>query len=603
MSRSYTTRALLALSLLVLFYVVAMSIATGLILLPYLEWKFLHRLHFQIAIFGVVGGGLILVSLVPRFEKWEDPGPRMTKSMQPRLFAVIEDVASKMGMEMPREVYLVPEVNAFVAQKGGLLGFGGRRVMGIGVPLLAIQTVSQLRSVLAHEMGHFAGGDTKLSGLIYSTRSAMLRTLKSLHGSGFAGHALLNKPFEWMFAGYMRLTQSIARQQELVADEWSVRIAGHEAHEGALREIGVSAASFDIFLGQELEPLFGAGVQPDNVFEGFRRYRTSSGWIQARPMVEKALLAEAHDPWDSHPPLAERIASAKRIPHTRVEGDPSPAYALLSRPERVEAEFSRAFRKEGLPVVTWDRTGEAWAKLWRATAVRAQARCGAALTVAAIPEVTASPESRRSFLSRVEPRLAGYAADDRMAVERSVLSESLRSLLAGHLEAAGFGYRSLPGEPLLLERAGDVVDPAKEIEALLDEATSADAFLAKLAAWGIPPEATLPMDSDERKKSLAPAAAVRVAQGKKGALEVSFPLNEASFPHCCALCCGDVANVVAVSFQAKDSGVTLGVPVCREHEAKAHTAFTLVSADPKNDLVTISVSNKAYAELFAKVNA
>ncbi len=47
------------------------------------------------------------------------------------------------------------------------------------------------------------------------------------------------------------LQRELERQQELVADEWSVRIAGHEAHEGALREIGVSAASFDIFLGQD----------------------------------------------------------------------------------------------------------------------------------------------------------------------------------------------------------------------------------------------------------------------------------------------------------------------------------------------------------------
>ena len=35
---------------------------------------------------------------------------------------------------MPEEVYVVNAVNAFVAQRGGIMGIGSRRVMGIGLP-------------------------------------------------------------------------------------------------------------------------------------------------------------------------------------------------------------------------------------------------------------------------------------------------------------------------------------------------------------------------------------------------------------------------------------------------------------------------------------
>ena len=52
--------------------------------------------------------------------------------------------------------------------------------MGIGLPLLQALTSSQFRAVIAHEFGHYAGGDLKLGGWIYKTRGAMGRTIKNL---------------------------------------------------------------------------------------------------------------------------------------------------------------------------------------------------------------------------------------------------------------------------------------------------------------------------------------------------------------------------------------------------------------------------------------
>lgn len=87
---------------------------------------------------------------------------------------------------MPGEVYLVGDMNAWVAERGGLMGFGGRRVMGIGLPLLQLLSVSQFAGVLAHEFGHYYGGDTKLGPWIYKTRAAIGRTLAGLGDSMLA---------------------------------------------------------------------------------------------------------------------------------------------------------------------------------------------------------------------------------------------------------------------------------------------------------------------------------------------------------------------------------------------------------------------------------
>jgi heat shock protein HtpX len=60
------------------------------------------------------------------------------------------------------------------------MGVGSRRVMGIGLPLLQLLSVSQFEAVLAHEFGHFHGGDTHIGPWIYRTRAGIGRTLSTL---------------------------------------------------------------------------------------------------------------------------------------------------------------------------------------------------------------------------------------------------------------------------------------------------------------------------------------------------------------------------------------------------------------------------------------
>ena len=52
------------------------------------------------------------------------------------------------------------------------MGFGSRRVMGLGLSLMQILTVSELRAVVAHEFGHFHGGDVAIGPWIHKTSAA-----------------------------------------------------------------------------------------------------------------------------------------------------------------------------------------------------------------------------------------------------------------------------------------------------------------------------------------------------------------------------------------------------------------------------------------------
>ena len=113
--------------------------------------------------FGIVAGLTILWSLIPRRDKSEVGGVPIDTSREARLMAEIEYVADALGEPLPREVYLIPAANAFVAQRGGIVGIGSHRILALGLPLLATLSVAELRGLLAHEFAHFYSGDTRLA--------------------------------------------------------------------------------------------------------------------------------------------------------------------------------------------------------------------------------------------------------------------------------------------------------------------------------------------------------------------------------------------------------------------------------------------------------
>jgi Zn-dependent protease with chaperone function len=123
---SIAFRAALAVALMVGFYVLAIMIAAFLFLVPWLQAHLLGRVFLQLSLASVVSACIILWSILPRPDRFDPPGPRLEATAQPELFREIEAVATATGQPAPEEVYLVPDVNAWVAQRGGMMGFGSR---------------------------------------------------------------------------------------------------------------------------------------------------------------------------------------------------------------------------------------------------------------------------------------------------------------------------------------------------------------------------------------------------------------------------------------------------------------------------------------------
>ena len=73
-------------------------------------------------LFGIVIAATMVWSLIPR-DKFTALQARLARAAHPKLFAELEGIAAALGERIPGEVYLIGEPNAFVADRGGVMGF------------------------------------------------------------------------------------------------------------------------------------------------------------------------------------------------------------------------------------------------------------------------------------------------------------------------------------------------------------------------------------------------------------------------------------------------------------------------------------------------
>ncbi len=389
-------RAARALVLLAGFYLIGVVLLAA---MGALDWLLVTRLFTAGAAWfeGTIltGTALVAVAIVRgmvAFLRAGRLGPvpaavAVTPQEQPELWEQVRAAAEVAGERPPDELYLVADVNAGVAEQSRLLGLlPGRRRMLLGLPLLAGMTVPRLRAVLAHEFGHYGNLDTRLGGLTLRGRKAVLHTVEVFRGGSTRLHYAVGALYVGYARMFLRTSQSVARQQELAADQVAARHAGRDATVAALRALPVIEAAHSHYLDAYAGMGGALGALPPvgEVHGGFRRL------LAARPGERLAALSAGRRPrrphrYDSHPPLAERIARIERLPaDDRDEGAPDEpaALTLLRDPDRVFAELEeRTLPREAalLRRLSWDdlvmvraiADAEGWSRPLRLAVARA----------------------------------------------------------------------------------------------------------------------------------------------------------------------------------------------------------------------------------------
>ncbi|WP_369146154.1 M48 family metallopeptidase [Streptomyces sp. R44] len=375
-----TLRALRALVLLAGFHLLGLLLLALLGALDWVAWRWApavwalktYAVSLLLAV-PVVRGMLMLRT--PRDEGVG--GVPVTEAEEPRLWAAVRELAALVGTRAPDEIRLTADMNAAVTEDARLLGLlGGTRRLYLGLPLVAGLSEARLRAVLAHELGHYAHSDTRLSGITERSRLHVARTVERFEEKAglkvarerarqerksarrvakgrtarkvdTTGVGLTYRVMARIYTEYgrfsLRATLSDSRRQESAADLAAARIAGRDATASALRALPALDAAHEFYLNAyaTLGVEFGMLPPRGEVFGGVRHLLEARAEELAGTHVE--LPAEPATPYDSHPPTAERVATIESLPDDgRAAEADRPAFALLASPEKALPEVEDA---------------------------------------------------------------------------------------------------------------------------------------------------------------------------------------------------------------------------------------------------------------------
>lgn len=328
----FVMRAVVAVALLVGVYVLVLVVLAAIVLVDVL--LFVNDRPIGFIWWAVIGGMLAFALLSGLFtiagsSDDEVRGELVGEQDEPELWALVRRLSAEVGTRPPDRIFIVPEANAAVSQRTRLLGLvASTRRMYVGAPLLASMTERQLSFVLAHELGHYSNRDTRLIGVVVAGRVALIRMLTKLNNRSWY-HAVVALMFVHYAKLYFAVTASLSRQQEFAADATATRIAGTEAAVSSLQELPVVETAWKLFHDNHFRPAWEAGFLPTTIFEAFAGLRGSPELRAHLDAVRENPPERAHSPYDSHPPLPERIAavSALAVPS---RGADRPAGALLA---------------------------------------------------------------------------------------------------------------------------------------------------------------------------------------------------------------------------------------------------------------------------------
>ncbi|WP_327728034.1 M48 family metallopeptidase [Streptomyces sp. NBC_00487] len=393
-----TLRALRALVLLAGFYLLGVILLAALVGADYL--LYLHAPSSLAAKLYVVSV-LLAIPLVrglfmlrtPRGE--EPPGLPVTEADEPELWRTVRELADAVGTRAPSRIILTADVNAAVSEDARLLGLlPGPRHLYLGVPLLQGLTEAQVRAILAHELGHYSNADTRLAAITVRGRAQVLRTIRHFEERAdktagrerarlekknakavakgkqakeidTTGAGLTYRAMARIYTGYAKLyiraTLSGSRRQEYAADTAAARIAGRDATASALREIPALDTAFGFYMNSYATLGAEARLLPPRgeFFGGYGRI------LSARQLelvgLRTELPTDPTSPYDSHPPIADRVARIEALPADgRADEARGAALGLLADPDRSLAALEDVVLTED--VLRFRRTGD-WQEL------------------------------------------------------------------------------------------------------------------------------------------------------------------------------------------------------------------------------------------------
>lgn len=317
--------------------------------------------------------GLYLIKPLFSFTKNQKPERvEITQEDCPELFSMIYELADSVKCQRPKHVYLTTDVNACVFYDTSFwsIFFPVRKNLEIGLGLFDGTSTEEVKSVLAHEFGHFSQKSMKVGSTVYVTNSVLYNLIYEedlwdwlldkwersdtsvFRWFGHITRALTNgikklnfKMYRFVQKAYLKLS----RQMEFDADNISCSIVGKEAFTSAMCKIEILSDEDNEYqnyvkaLLQE-HKLVGNYFTGRRVADGLNPDKSIPVLKYDVPMtapfdnVKSPSRVEVKNVWASHPSLKDRLANAAASGFTSTAVKPTPAWDLV--PEEVQKKVS-----------------------------------------------------------------------------------------------------------------------------------------------------------------------------------------------------------------------------------------------------------------------
>ena len=272
----------------------------------------------------------------------EDPGMRLDLSREPKLRALLDDVAKRIGTRAVDNVYLTPGTDVAVMERGK--GRKKERCLILGVAALDGFQLRPFKAVLGHEYGHFTNRDTAGGTFALAVRNSLGATAVALAEGGAA--AWYNPA--WLFVNgfnrvFLRISQGASRLQEVLADRWATFAYGADAFERGLRHVVERSVRFDAHIGVTLKEVVDGQKPLMNLYT----YTPSADGEDLSADIAEALNRKS-SPYDSHPAPNERFAlvHALRNRSRRLEPDDElPTWSVFSDPDALQHAMTAQVRE------------------------------------------------------------------------------------------------------------------------------------------------------------------------------------------------------------------------------------------------------------------
>ncbi|MCL1474720.1 M48 family metallopeptidase [Argonema antarcticum] len=283
-------------------------------------------------------------------------GLPLTRQEAPRLFALVDELTSKLQAPKFHHILLTNELNAAVMQRPRLGLFGWQQnYLIVGLPLMQALSQSQFRAVLAHEFGHLSGNHSRFAGWIYRVRKTQEQIWQRLHQSGQHGSSVLfDRFFNWYIPFFSAYSFVLARINEYEADRCAAELAGSKNAAEALINIQLKVKLLESEFWPSVEKQVYQQIEPPaTIFTNMSAALANSLPLEsANRLVEQALKLKTNNS-DTHPCLRDRLYALGYLTNKGQEL-PLPAPVKISAAQellgdtlnKLNAYFDRTWQQE-----------------------------------------------------------------------------------------------------------------------------------------------------------------------------------------------------------------------------------------------------------------